>query len=744
MLNRGHLMDHTHSMDHPHKLLNSPMTRQGISNLELQITNTNQVKSNQPAIGNLVAFNDDAVVSSPDSAGPQQSLKRLRADYMGSEPAINIQLDQIDASAAKRLVTSKVPECQNGDEDKNDEVYSEPPYRSSWLNTNEQLDDIDKEFGFPLTLKHCSHTVDGDCQLGQVETVNSIPAQNVSEVQNKASSQTEFEAVDSASPDKTESTDSSDPYYKFEIEILPPEEAKLIFEQIQSTEPVIQLEKGTNSPAENDLPEVIDVTIGDSKLEKAAVTPLEQICCIARWKQIIIGSNTPSLSTCQCTKEQSHGDCTDKTLDEQEMAAQKNDSKFRPENRTKSGENIIDQIQTFSWPEICNEANQTIDFTGNDDKPYSDKGPNNISLLSRKSSQSRIIFTSENKDEDPNQMPDVEENREQAHLKCTESSQKIDSHTSDVMESSLKTEEVQMQTSATVVSQTFSRKHGPSSQKPLEGVSKCRKVFVDSADSKPLASRNVKLVLFGSATKGKCVSVGGHKSYRSMPPKVLSVSFSPPGETVPTGKYSAKQLIYKKWRKSFPLTRIKPRTKLNTQTCTLSGVSLKKAERSVPANTEELPVSSQMRTCNRNPKRCLSPKRKRVLSYGLKREEQKTKKLKQPAAHERSKAENRSKAFVSLQENSVLRFSVLPNTFSFKDASNATKDTTEHVSDKADLVEANDNSPNIPAKRAKGEWFPNPKKRYIPRHQSPVLEASTVFHEYQKKYRKKMQPSLDA
>ncbi|KAM7396442.1 hypothetical protein PAMP_019479 [Pampus punctatissimus] len=825
--------------------------------------NTNQVKSNRHAIGHLVAFNDAAVVSSPDSAGPQQSKKRLCADDMRSEPAINIQLDQIVAPAAKRLVTSKVPEYQNDDKDKSelppdekaciyelsslpttpwtvmqiitliekaeniqkkkseafsgfitarellsiywdgdckmlsdklktgwykelitnvqefckkhltldsvilsqvkqsfvkhlqsfhvitdDEVYSELPYRSSWLNTNEQLDDIDKEFGFPLTLKHCSHTVDGDSQPYQVETVNSIPAHNVSEIQNKASSQTEFEAADSPSPNETESIDSSDPYYNFEIKILPPEEAKLIFEQVQSIEPVIQLEKSTNSPVEDDLPKVIDVTISDSELEKGTVTPLEEICCIARWKQIIMGSDTPSLSICQCTKEQSHEDCTDKTRDEQEVAAQKNDSKFYSamvrENQTKSGENIIDQIQTFSWPELCNEVSQTIDFTGNDD---SDKDPNNISLLSRSSSQSSIIFTSENKD-DLNQMPDMEENREQAHLKCTESSQKIDSH---------KTEEVQMQTSATVDSQTCSLEHGPSSQQLLEGVSKCRKVFVDAADSKSLASNigNVELILFGSATKEKCVSVGGHKIYRSssqgvevpMPPKVLSVSFSPLGETVPTGKHSVKQLIHKKWRKSFPLTRIKHRTKLNTQKCTISEASLKKAERSGPTNTEELPVSSQMRTCNRNPKRCPSLKRKRALSYGLKLEEQKTKKdavtLKQPAVHERSKSENGSKAFVSLQEKNVLRFSVLPNTFSFRDGSNAIKDTTEHVSDKADLVGANDNSPDIPAKRAKGEWFPNPKKQYNPRHQSPVLKTSTVFHEYQKKYRQKMQPSLD-
>lgn len=902
--------------------------------------NLNEVRSRS------AAFSDGPVVSSSDSAGPQQSQKQLCADNTGSEAAINMPLEKVVAPAAQ--LTSEVPESQNGDKDKSEmtpdaktfvcelsslpttpwtvvsiikliqegeeaqmkselfpefntsrmllsmywdgsckkladrlrtgwykklitdvhefcskhvaldspilsqvkhsfekhlksfhviadnEVYSELPYVSSWLNANERLNDIDKEFGFPWSLKRCPHTLDTDSQSDQVETAKSIPAQIVGEVQNKALSQTELEPVESddeqhstvevaptqtPSPNKTESADSSDPFFSFEIQVLPPEEAKLIFEGLQSkipqnTEKVCQLEKVTNNPVEDELPEVMDLTISDSKLEiqvlppeeakvifeqvqskmpqntetvcqlekvtnspdskleNRAVAPLEHICCNTRWKQIIMGSNTPSLSTCQFKKEQSQKDCTDNTLDEEEMAAQKNDKLFaiRPdskfhsamvrENQAKGCESIVNQIQTLTEPELCNEVSHIIDLSDSDDKPdsYSDKDPNTISLLSINSSPSSIIFIRESTDENvsssedgrSNQMSDLEEDCGQAQLTSPNVSP-------------LKTKG---QISATAAPQTFSCKHetvDQGSQQLLEGISKCMKVSVNAADGEPPASnvRTVELVLFGTATQEKCVLVGGHKNHRSSPqtvsdevpkpPEVLSVSLSPlkrkPSATVPTGEYSVKRWIHEKWRKSFPPIRIKYRSKLKTQKHTLSKVSLKKTERSGSANTEELPASSEMSIWNGNNKRSLSLKRRRSLSHGFKLGEKKTKKdevtLKQPAVHERSKAENGSQTVVPLQENNVLRFSVLPNTFSFKDASNGIKDTTNDVSDKADLAGADDESPGVPVKRAMGTWYPNPEKQYIPLRPSPVPKTSSIFHEYQKKYTKKMQPPSD-
>ncbi len=685
---------------------------------------------------------------------------------------------------------------------KDNEVYSEPPYKSSWLNVNEQLDDIDKEFGFQYPLKHRLPTLESDNNPHQVGTGNNTLAQILSEVSNKVLSQTEPESVDSgedeqastaevasahtASPNKT-SADSSDPFYSFEIQVLPPEEAKVIFEQAQSN---MQQSVGTdsqpervmNSSVEGELPEVIDVTLSDSKVENRSVCAIEQICCISRWVEIIVGSET-SLTECQCKKEQRQKDSTDKTPDKEEMPLQKKDklcairpdSKFRSaeegENQAKGGENINNQIMTFS---------QTIDCA----EDSSDKESKNISQISLNSSQSSIILISENEDEDlfrseneiPNQMPDLEKDSEQAQMKLTESSQSSYSDSSeeetkkilrgcteiqsdpevyhvqdqlkstgsrlsctlvssdkeietrssseseencgralltstDVEDSSLETEEQTDISAMAALQRTFSpggkhetverKRKRPSGHdrffpfltkskkcKPpvdvdsppvLEGLSKCRKVFFDKLDSEPLASnvRTAELVLFGSAPQDKCSLISGRKSHISSrdivsdglprPPKVLTVKISPlrrkSSETVPTGEYSVKRWIHEKWRRSFPPTKIGRRSKLKTQKCTfssLSGVSLKKAEIVGPTITEELPVSSEMRIWNGNPKCCLSLKRRRALSNGLKCREEKTKKdaatLKQRADGERSNDEDGSHAvFSSLTDSNAER-----------------------------------------------------------------------------------------
>ncbi|XP_044047876.1 uncharacterized protein si:ch211-106e7.2 [Siniperca chuatsi] len=779
------------------------------------------------------------------------------------------------------------------------EVYLEPPYKSSWLNVNDQLDDIDTEFGFQWSLKHRLHVIESDSQPDQDGTGDSIPAQIISEVSNKVLSQTELEPLDSseekqastveststqtASPIKKESV--RDPHYSFEIQVLPPEEAKVIFEQIQSKMPQSrdtdsQPERVMNSSVEGELPEVINVTLSDSKLKNESVCPIEQVCCIDRWMEIILGSSMPYLSKCQCKNKQSHTDFTDKTLDNERMPVQKKDkpcairsgSKFHStaigENQVKGGENVNNQIMTFS---------QTIDFTQDNDKPHScsDKEPQNISKISIDNSQSSIILISENEDEDlfsseneiPNQMPDFEKDSEHAQMKLTESSQSSCSDSSEketkqlsrsdteiqsdpevdcvqdqlkstgstlsctsvssdkeienlsnseskvarqmseleencgqaqltstsVPKSSLESEEEQTQISATPALQTtfsLSGKHETvkrkqktlssydgfspflkkskkckppvvDSQPALEGISKCRKVFVDATDSEPLASnvRTVELVLFGSAPQDKCALIGGRKRHISSPvsdgvprpPEVLTVNLSPlrrkSSETVPAGEYSIKRVIYEKWRRGFPPTKIRCRSKLKTQKCTfasLSGVNLRKAEIG-PTNTEELPVSSETRIWNRNSKRCLSLKRRRSLSNGLKPGGEKMRKdmvsLKHPADQERSNAENGSHAVMPLQQNDVLRFSVLPNTFNFKDGSNGRKEPNDPVPDKPDLFEGKNESHNKTAIRAKGTWCLKPEK-YHPLLSSPAPKTSSLFLEFQKKYKEMIQQPM--
>ncbi|TDH09308.1 hypothetical protein EPR50_G00085300 [Perca flavescens] len=702
-------------------------------------------------------------------------------------------------------------------------------------------------------------------QPDQIEADNGISTQIIKEMSNKLSSE-ELNPVDSregkqdstveatptqaASPNTMESADSSDPCYSFEIQVLSPEKAKVIFEQIQTKLPQSmdmdnQPEKVPQSSVDYELPEVISAT----KLENESACSIEQVCCIPRWKQMIWGSNSASLSKCQCEYKQSHF-ITHKIFDKEEMDVQRkdklcvitSDSKFNfgkeEGNRAEDGENVDSQVITLHWPELCSELGYPIDFTEDDKKPhsYSDKEPQNISQISINSSQSSILFLSENEDDPlsvkndiPNLKPDFKSDSERALIELAESSllsgsdeketnsffksdaeiqpdpevdcvqdqskstlsmqsrtsvssdsseSEVASKISDldkncgqarltsttVTESSLEKEEEPTQISTTADLQkawsgkpeTVERKRKrSSSQDRFFPIFKKSKKCKSRGDAEFSASnvRTVELVPYGSTSQNKCVLINGRKSHISYPdagagpkpPKVITVKLSPlkrlSSETAPTGRHTVQGKLYDKWSRSLPPTKIRRRSKLKAM-CTfasLFGGGLKKAKTAGPATTHQLQVSSEMRIRNGTTKPCPSLKRRRSLSHGLKRGEERTKKvaLDQPAKQERREAENGGHP-VPPVKNNVLKFSVLPNTFDFKDGSNGTKETNDPVPDKADLVEGKDNSQNKTVTSARGTWFPNPERKY-----SPLTKTGSVFYEFQKKYMERTQPSTD-
>lgn len=701
----------------------------------------------------------------------------------------SVILSQIKHSLEKQLQSYHVL--------KDNDVYSEPPYKSPWLNVNEQLDDIDKEFGFPCSLKHRTHMLESHSQPDHIWRVNSIPAEIVSEVPNKVLPQTELEPVYSGeekqpSSDEFTSTQApspketpSDPYYSFEIQVLPPEEAKVIFEQVQSK---MQQSMDTDSQpeivmcssVEDEPSEAVDITLNDSKRMKDSVCPIEEVCCISRWMEQICGSNASSLSKCHCKNEQTLKDCTDNTLNKEEMSVEMeddlcvsmSDSKLltEGENQVKGEKNSNSQIMTYSQSELCSELNQPMALTENDHKcHYSDIEPNNIFQISTNSSQLSIKLLSENKVEDLSSSdteihsdPEVDCIQGQLSIGSIQSSisvscdkeietppsseSEVGSHISDVeancrpaqlttdvaSESSLETEEQTQISEMAALEATFSLsgKHETveRKRKRLRSHDRCfpifkksktckppvdvdsqpstrREVLVDPTESEPLAShgRPVQLVLFGSASQVKCGLTGSRKRHISSPgavsdgmtrpPEVLSVNLSPfrrnYSPSILMQQHSAKQRIHEKWR-SFSPTSTRCRRKQKTQKCSfasVSGVSLKRAATFGPNVTEKLLLSSEMRirNWNRNAKHGLSLKRRRFLSDRLKQGEKKEKNaitLNQPADQERSNAENKSHAVMPLQENDVLRFSVLPNTFNFKDGSNQRRETNDNVSSK--------------------------------------------------------------
>ncbi|XP_059192103.1 uncharacterized protein si:ch211-106e7.2 [Centropristis striata] len=719
---------------------------------------------------------------------------------------------------------------------KHDEVYSELPYKSSWLNVNLQLDDIDKEFDFPPSLKHHLHTLESGSEVSD-ELLSST------ELEPLVLSEEEEDST--ASPSKMESDDSSDPYYSFEIQVLPPEEAKVIFEQSksklpQSMEKDNQPQKVTKSSVEDELSKIIDTSLSEKEPKNKPASQIEQVCCISKWIEMISGSLPESLSKCKCKTKQSHKNITDKTL----VCAIRSDGQLysatNGDNQANSREKFDKQVVTLGWSEQCSELSDVIDLTENDDNPHSDsdKEPEDISHMSISSCQSSTTLTCENKDdlfgsekEMFCQMPDFMSDSEKALVKVTESSQSCGSdetetktlsrsdteirpdpevdnvqdqlastgnaqsytsvtrdtemeslfssenevarQMSDLEEkcrqaqltyknkSSLETEEITqsivtgaLQTACTGNNETVERNrkrqrspdrfpeffNKPKKSKSFEGNSQSGKFFSATP------ARTADLVLFGSTPKAKCVSVSSWKSDVSSPegvsyavtrpPTVLTVNLSPLKiKYNETGESSVKHKIYEKWSRSFQPTKMRRKNKLKTKKCAYGSLSGWR-------HKNDMTVSSEMKILDGQPKFCLNLKRRRsVIDEHKHKEEAKRTTLIQSADQERRQADSGSDAAVPLQSKDVLKFSVLPNTFDFQDGSFRKKKPTHPVPYKPDPVGKKDQR-HRPIVSTRGIWFPNPEKKYRPL--SPAVpKTSSLFNEYQKKYKKKTVPYMD-
>nr|XP_046250244.1 uncharacterized protein si:ch211-106e7.2 [Scatophagus argus] len=495
---------------------------------------------------------------------------------------------------------------------KDNEVYSELPYKSSWLNVNEQLDDIDKEFGLSCSLKHHTHTRENHSQPDQVRSLNNIPAQNACEMSNEVFSQTANELVDSRAEKQTstsateatstqavfaneiDSVNSNDPFHSLKIQVLPPEEARAIFWEVhrqmsQSMGTDSQPERVMTSSVKGEVSEALDATLNDSKLENKSVCPIQQVCCISRWIEMICKSNTPSSTKCQCNKEPRCESSSDATYNKEEMATHKEDNlcvimsqvHTEEETQVKSGENINSQIKCRS--ELCNELIQTTAFTENEHKchSYPDKEPKSLCQISLNSSQPNTLL-SDSEDEDLSgrdtelrSEPGVGPTGIIQLCISVSSDKKIDSQISgvkencgevqltstDVAKSSLEIEVEQTETSATNALQTAlsltgnhktvaRKRKRPGCHKRFISVNKksnkckppvdvdlqpsvCREVSIDATGSKPLASNlgDVKLVLYGSARQDKC-TLTGHRKIDISDPGAVSDGLTRPPEVL--------------------------------------------------------------------------------------------------------------------------------------------------------------------------------------------------------------------
>uniref|UniRef100_A0A1A7WUJ1 Uncharacterized protein n=2 Tax=Iconisemion striatum TaxID=60296 RepID=A0A1A7WUJ1_9TELE len=751
---------------------------------------------------------------------------------------------------------------------KDDDVYSEQPYKSLWLNVNDQLDDIDKEFGFPWTLMQHLY-VHETCS--QMKPVDDIPELVAHEVQNRVSSQLTPETVDLtdndeealavATPPVPSEDTSSDLNYSFKLDVLPPEEARAIYEKVQNPvyedpdfEDVMEVSGSLQPKLSNDM----DATAKSSTKNKPE--QMQVICCFAKFMQIHSLAASSSLK-CMCKQKPSHNESI---------------VRLDLENSPKDTDN---ETITLSSPEHCLKIDQIIDLTNVDDDLYSyydqasetsdgiwlnivsssdvedtefistepEGASENVNLAIAETQSEDETLKGEVKSTDPTQScssvsnstqteheelcssetkyilqtSDHEENCEQAeeaesclenegqtqitntsfslHVKekpnegqkrrssleqffpgpstpskpqlptassisCatqSEHEELCSSEAEDVLqiseheENREQTEEACLENEGqTQIShQTFfslrdkektneeRQKRQSSLEEFFPGPSTPKKlklptspVLLDVPEAQPEVSeiKTLKLALFGSRKRRNCVLSGNRISPTSTsgspkPPEILSFKMDqstrkPTGSGL-TGNYSVKPFLYQVWKNSIPtlngsikngrINKLKRQTRLHV------------SESSKGSEEEQHSVS------DRKHKGSLSLKKRRKRGrYGVT--------VCQPANHDPEKKQDGDVHARPLKDNIVLKFSILSNTFDFKNGSNEVMEAPGPESDET-KVEKKDQHPG-PTKHSKGTWYSTPGKLY-----QPLVPPNKggLFHEYQQKYKEKTRSFSD-
>ncbi|XP_028264278.1 protein AMN1 homolog [Parambassis ranga] len=634
------------------------------------------------------------------------------------------------------------------------EVYSEPPYKSSWLNVNEKLDDIDKEFGFPLTMTFHSDMQDGESQSHPETTIDSTPESAVNEEPNVLS-QAEPESVDlkeskeenstaadtstqPVSPNMSESDMSSDPHYSFKIEVLSPEEARLFFDQAQSETPQItdtveELESQVSSVSvECVKAENTDVTLSEANPKDRTVCPIEQFCCVTKWVASILESDSAFSIVCDCKEKQSEKEGTDGNLEKEDEGVQTKIIDLTEDNDQPCSSSDEETKNSTSQSSIIPKSKtEDGNSSSSDGDVFSQLEDDLLELLNCTVTMESGALISENKQTESTN--EVVMQRSDTEEGCGEAKQK----SAGAAESPQQTkEQTQVQTpfSRSQVQKRPRSEDDTTFRKEL----KKRKLHANhntqlEKSGKMAVAHTVKLTLFGSTKRSYGISSNEKKlpfislhSARERPPEVLSVNVSSfkkkSSDQLHRGGYSVKQWLHESWRRSF--------------------LQIKHSHRNV-LKTKTHPDASSSRVCLKKEKWTASPQKRvgkgKVTSQSLNKQRLCQKKTKKDVTREEpedDKGSNTKDHAMPAQ----LRFSMLSETFNFKEGTNRQKETTCPVSDKPALIKEKNQSRHKAVMKPKGTWCPNERKRHLP---SPVPKTTVTFQEFKKRYKEKTQASTD-
>lgn len=473
-------------------------------------------------------------------------------------------------------------------------LYTEPAYRSTWLNINKQLDDIDKEFGFPPCLRF-PHIQKTDGQTDLVTAASVTPEQAGSQVSEKdleqeepklvesdVEKQVESSPIEAASPDDTPDGDSPDSWYSFKIHVLPPEEAKLIYERTERPEQHCQVARVENQDSDHQ-PEKDscssvegDVSNLSVALGKEPDRPIDVICCLSRLVGNIFKSNPHSVK-CQCNDKESDKDVIDITDSDSDdsviemvaisskspcevviLAANKSDNPSSS-NDASSSPHIVDVYVCAGSESIQAVVSDARD--GEIENPSDGDGEKANLLLEGEDEKLSVVSSDSSAETEEQTTPDSPKTAPLPDVRQTGKSEKESKPQSKAVSplslSHSTNGKWQLSTRPEVSVDPPVRKHSGSNSKAAQ------------------------LVLFGSVQQGPGKNCKRKRHFSSMgavctsssPPEVLSVSLRSTkrqsSDPHPVQEQSVKNKLFDIWRKSFPVKSLKQKGK-NMQRSPLS------------------------------------------------------------------------------------------------------------------------------------------------------------------------------
>ncbi|CAL8358000.1 unnamed protein product [Lota lota] len=626
-------------------------------------------------------------------------------------------------------------------------VHFESPYVSPWLNVNRQLDDIDKEFGFPSSLKKYERKCNTEMESMEtkrgisVDIVKEMAFENVPQMAPVLDVEDEVESIIqtksslSIVPDEALTADLKDPLDLLEIEMMHPDQARIVFEQLKNESNLIEFKSNEVSTTEETI-------------------SMDEFCCINRWIEVILGTEH-SLECCCKSRLESNKPCVistdalDPSEEENIIEVSLNPMQSNPSKISK----IIDLAEQFEVPQKGHDNTPTHPLTSMD---FNEEGEIVNAILSsiNGSISTTALEESCNKEElkpacpvetlniEPKQPKDHDDDHatvcDEHHI--TEPSDDnmstpqavltIEQKQSNSNIHDLKSISSSLTTGPTRPSPTVEPKDDYSSnlkkrlrlsrkrkstkgkkmqpfEDPVTSVHQPalkdasndlikEKVVAD--DSTTSAKKTVKLALFGSVAHRNDVS-GPHGESQALS-QYYSGRPHPPPSVLTLTSCSVRHRICEEWRNSYlPITRKNRKHKtikdinLNSTTATVAPVEAKRIDiEGLPASLEQtFPIGSVKKRGRRK-----SIANDLTLATTKKPNKSVTKKW-----LVKSKSKKHKDPDMRRKENRVLSFGVLRHPLDFKDGPRSRNDKKDSVLETSDSAAKKDNGLKTAVKKSR-------------------------------------------